>query len=119
MKVQVITDQDVVGFHNWPDAPEKVGFLAEYHRHIFRIRTGIDVGHDEREEEIFLVEARIANYLEGAYDNVSGLGLDFGPSSCETIARGILEHFIAGPYAINMKWVEVLEDGRGGARISL
>lgn len=105
MRTLVITDQDVIGFHQWTNAIDEVKFLSHKHRHIFRIRCAFEVGHDDREIEIFLKEDEIRRHLRRY-----GTPCHFFDMSCEMIAKEILEQFDA-------EWVEVFEDNRGGARV--
>jgi hypothetical protein len=103
--VQVILDFDVVGFHRWPGAPSEVAFLRHEHRHLFRIRIGICVTNLDREVEIFMEEDALRAHLASAY----GQPCRFAARSCEHIATELLSFSGA-------EWVEVLEDGCGGAR---
>jgi hypothetical protein len=109
MRTTVIVDFDVVGFHQYDDAPERVAFLRNRHRHLFRIRAGYQVTGLDREREIFIEE----NALRAVLRKLFGNPAEFGPRSCETIAAFLLR----AAYARGCRWVEVLEDGRGGARV--
>ena len=106
MRTLVITDQDVIGFHQWEGALPEVKFLKYKHRHIFRIRCAFEVGHDDREIEIFIQEDKIRRYLHKKYLTPC----HFWGMSCEMIAKELLQEFDA-------VWVEVFEDNRGGARV--
>ena len=53
-KKSIILVFDIEGHHSWKDAPDSVGFLKHNHRHLFRIRIGMKVSHNDREKEIFL-----------------------------------------------------------------
>ena len=110
----MITDQDIVGFHHWPNAPYCVDFLAAAHRHIFRIRAGWAVEHNDRALEIFMYEKKVKDFIEQFYPKhrYEVDGVCFAGESCESIASTILSSFIDQ----GMKWCEVLEDGRGGSR---
>lgn len=111
MKKTVILDFDVEGYHNYPNAPKEVEFLSYPHRHIFKIRAGYRVRGSNREREIFIEQDNIKDYLGEAY----GVPCQFENMSCEMIAEDILE-FAQEDGCI---WVEVFEDGKGGARIDL
>lgn len=43
MKREIITYNVIEGVHNYPDAPEVVGFLSYPHRHNFVIRCKAEV----------------------------------------------------------------------------
>jgi hypothetical protein len=107
----VIIDFDIVGFHYYPEAPEKVDFLRHPHRHLFRIRVGYNVQDSNREKEIFIQQDLLTEYLHEAY----GYPCIFNNMSCEMIAEDLL-YFAQVDDAV---WVEVYEDGRGGARVEL
>lgn len=107
----VIVDFDVVGFHYYKEAPIEVSFLSEKHRHLFRIRVGYRVTDSNREKEIFIQENILKDYLGEAY----GIPCHFNEMSCEMIGEDILT-FAADDGAV---WVEVYEDGRGGARVEI
>lgn len=108
---QVILDFDIVGFHNYPNAPIEVEFLKNNHRHNFRIRVGYNVKDSDREKEIFIQEGFLQDYLFETY----GAPCQFENMSCEMIAEDLLE-FIVDDGGV---WVEVLEDGRGGAKVEV
>lgn len=107
MRTTVIVDFDVVGFHQYNDAPSEVEFLRARHRHLFRIRAGFHVVRLDREREIFLLE----DALRARIRHLFGEPADFGSRSCEMIAALLLKG------TGGCVWMEVLEDGRGGARV--
>lgn len=113
----MITDQDIQSFHCWTDAtPENIiGFLQASHRHIFRIKCGFSVENGDRDKEIFIYQSKIEDFLRHNYpEGPLPYTLNFRESSCEHIAENILNWFKDD----GILWCEVLEDGRGGARIS-
>lgn len=117
MKVFMITDQDIEGFHYWPSPNiDKVKFLGDIHRHVFNIRAGWLVGHKDREKEIFCYQELILRTLQTYYEKGPLLNtINFGASSCEHICERLLNDLADS----GMSWCEVLEDGKGGARIEL
>ena len=110
IRKQVICCLDVQGFHCWPEAPDCLQYLANRHRHIFRIRVLFDVHDSNREIELITKQNEITGFLLYEYGIGDG-SCDFGSMSCEHIAERILKEFGASE-------VEVLEDGFGGARCS-
>lgn len=107
----VILDFDIEGFHYYPDPPKEVSFLRYNHRHIFQIRVGYKVEDSNREKEIFIEQDYLKDYLSESY----GSPCQFENMSCEMIAEDLLK-FILDDGGI---WVEVFEDGKGGARVEL
>ncbi len=111
---EMITCNEIEGFHHWPEAPSPVRFLASPHRHIFVIRCGWSVEHNDREKEIFIFQNLITEYLFSEFQIYQGqYAIDFGSYSCESIAENILNQFAS----LGMCWAEVLEDGKGGAKL--
>ena len=104
----VITNFTIEGFHNYPNPPKQVDFLKYKHRHLFQIRVGYNVSHLNRDVEIFMEEALVRDYLTESY----GSPANFNNMSCEMIANEILE-FTKEDGGV---FVEVYEDGKGGAR---
>lgn len=92
------------GFHSYPDAPERVAFLKNTHRHMFYIEATIEVFHDDRELEFFLVK----EVLDKEIIIYVGLG-DLG--SCEMIGDKILDGLINTYGEKRYYSVEVSEDG--------
>lgn len=45
-----------VGFHRWDSAPEEVAFLRDLHRHIFNVKVTVEVSHNDRDVEFFLLK---------------------------------------------------------------
>lgn len=54
---------DYVDFHKWDDAPDEVAFLKNLHRHKFYATAMIEVLHDDRELEFFMVLRRIEQQI--------------------------------------------------------
>lgn len=104
----VNTYNEIVGFHNYPDAPDFCEYLCARHRHVFVIRCSFKVVHNEREIEINKQQQLIEGYLHKYY----GTPCEFGGMSCESIAEVIMADLGAND-------VQVLEDGYGGATLTL
>ena len=113
MRTSIIVRLNVEGIHNWPAAREvfpAVGFLSDPHRHIFHIECKKKVHHDDRDIEIILFKRTIEEYLYTTYAKESKRVCDFGPKSCEMLARELLETF-------QLEYCSVLEDNENGAEI--
>lgn len=107
----MITHNEVQGLHRWVKCPKGHGheYLKAKHRHTFVIECGFTVTHNDREKEIFDMQDVVEHWIRQGY-RYHGDGLyDFGGASCEMIAL-----YIAGK--VDADWVEVREDGKGGAR---
>lgn len=117
MKTTVILDFDMEGFHWWSDAPDQVAFLRQSHRHLFRFRVGLRVAASNREREIFLEQWHLQDRLNREFAMLRGDSrgpvLGFNGMSCEQIAEWVLNN------TDGAVWCEVLEDGRGGARVEV
>jgi len=111
MKNTVIVNFEIEGFHNYPNAPQKVDFLSSKHRHTFVIKVGYSVSDLNREKEIFIARDELKSYLYESY----GSPCDFENMSCEMIANEILEFAEED----GMIWCEVWEEKTGGARVEL
>ena len=104
MKTTIWITTQFEGFHRWKDAPDSVSYLRDYHRHIFHVKLGKVVKHDNREIEFITLKNSVDAYIAGIYK-----GKKF-EDSCEQIATKLLS-YIDGDYC------EVSEDGENGARI--
>ena len=111
MTATVITQFEIEGFHNYPNAPEQVNFLSARHRHCFVVKCGYRVVDLNREREIFICRDEVKSYLIEAY----GSPCEFGAMSCEMIASEILEF----AQTDGMVWCEVWEEQTGGAKVEL
>lgn len=101
------------GFHCWPEAPERRGYLRAPHRHLFVLTASCDVAHDDREVEFHDLQ-------DAARDALQRLGSDhgaFGRASCEDIARAV-GSALAGQFRRPFM-VEVSEDGECGAVVEV
>jgi hypothetical protein len=96
------------GQHRWPEAPDEVAFLRNRHRHVFEGHAHIQVNHDDRELEYFMVQRRIHALVLDWPD-------DLGRASCEEMAKDVLG-YLAGLYGSDRNYkVEILEDGENGS----
>lgn len=108
-QVRVWVKRSSSGFHSWPDATVRRGYLAAQHRHQFVTTVWLTVEHGDREVEFH-------DLLE-AVERVMFDGRDFGSRSCEAIASIVMDEVInvwPGRDCV----VEVSEDGECGALVS-
>ena len=95
--------------HCWKEAPKEVEFLRAPHRHDFLVTCQIEVLHNNRELEFFIVLHNLENYIN------SVLVKSDVTTSCEQFAVMIFE-FLSKTYGNNRKIiVEVSEDGKSSA----
>lgn len=100
------------GFHRWKTAPDEVSFLRDRHRHIFKVKTTIEVEFADRDVEFIMVQHEINDIIK---EMVAGDMLDW---SCETMAIYILEHLHQLHPNREMS-CDVSEDGENGAVVSV
>ena len=102
---------DFEALHNWHDIGEQepCWFLAQKHRHVFKIKVYKRVYHDNRDSEFIAFKHEVLKFLKSQFviDAKSGIP-DISNRSCEMLGRMILNQFDA------IK-VEVSEDGENGA----
>lgn len=74
-------------YHRWLDAPNKVKFLREYHPHQFKAEVTIEVTHNERQIEFYILKEQLdkalIKYINKKHEK-----------SCETFAKEIRNYFI-------------------------
>ena len=107
MTRSIFVTTDFIGFHRWADAPKVVSFLRCRHRHLFKVKVWVDVNHNDRDKEFFIVQDHL-NELIGDYVDMNHE--DVG--SCEMICEYLLD--VCPDYVA----VQVSEDGENGAIIS-
>ena len=111
MKTSVIVKLQVDAMHNFPKAAElfpEVAFLADRHRHMFHFEVKKEVFHDDRDVEFIMLKRDITDYLKQMYYKPETRTHEFGPRSCEMLAKEILNQF-------NCTAVSVWEDLENGA----
>lgn len=104
MKTTIWVTTQFEGFHRWKDAPDEISYLRDFHRHIFHVKLGKEVKHDNREIEFISLKNSIDSYILGIF---KGKKFEY---SCEELARLLLS-YVDGDYC------EVSEDGENGARV--
>lgn len=99
------------GFHFYPNAGSidpRIKFLESEHRHMFKVTAEIEVFHDDRELEFFLVKWKLNEFIKAGNQN---------HKSCEMIAREILGHLKATWGEHRQMRVTVSEDGESDATV--
>ena len=93
------------GFHfyyNAGEIDERIKFLENKHRHLFKIEIKIEVTHSDRELEFFLVKWALQDYLKERNQDYK---------SCEMIAEDILNLHLLPNYGERYYEIVVSEDG--------
>lgn len=101
------------GWHSYNDAPDAVSFLRHEHRHIFKWDATIEVFHDDRELEFFLVKLHVGTQLK--YWLNTKKHRDLG--SCEMQAEEILNYMLKEYGEDRAMWVTVSEDGESDGTV--
>ena len=97
------------GFHAYPQAPGEVSYLRQRHRHLFYIKAGLQVFHDDREVAFHMFQ----NWISSLF----GTDLELDNQSCEMIAQALLDRILANYGEHRDAMVEVSEDDECGAVI--
>lgn len=107
----ITVKNNFIGFHAYTNAPDQVAFLKHRHRHRFYVESLIQVFHDDRELEFFIVQSHIEAEI-----------IPFLPhhnlGSCEQIAEQIMWGLINSYGDHRNYYVEVSEDDENSATSS-
>jgi hypothetical protein len=95
------------GFHNWGGATGERAYLADRHRHLFKVEAQITVEHDDREVEFHdFLDYCSKHFPEGEH----------GSRSCEMLCNNLIKK-ITERYPHRPVTVSVFEDGEVGALV--
>lgn len=100
-----------VGFHKYEDAPDEVAFLRHRHRHVFKWEATIQVFHDDRELEFFMVKDLIENEILKFTLLQDNLG------SCEMQAEKMLMGLLHEYGTLRYYQITVSEDGENDGTV--
>lgn len=98
--------------HCYPNAPEQVSFLKNEHRHTFMVESTIQVFHEDRELEFYIVK----DFIETLIPNIKNGQIS---KSCENMASYILDE-LHSKYCQEQDRiisVSVSEDGQNKATV--
>lgn len=119
--MQIYIKNTFVGYHRWKDAPDEVKFLRAPHRHIFHVKTTIEVDHADRELEFFMVQRSIDDIIKSwSADNKVPSWSEECPTidwSCETMATELLKE-LHKKYPRRMI-CDISEDDENGAVVTI
>ena len=60
---RIIVTNSFKGCHKYADAPDCVAFLRNVHRHVFNVKTTIEVTHNNRDIEFFMLQDEIERFV--------------------------------------------------------
>lgn len=103
------------GYHKYAEAPKEVKFLQDLHRHIFNVKSTIEVKHNNRDLEFYILQQEIEEYIEKKYKKSSyGFVPGIFIESCESLAEELV-CFLQLKHPYRYVRVEVWEDNENGA----
>lgn len=114
MNRKVIVTNNFKGYHKYSNAPDDVAFLRNVHRHVFNVKTTIDVSHNERDIEFFQLQNSIEHFVQDTFAYSSQYIAGIYILSCESLAEAIVNH-LRKIYPERHVRVEVWEDNENGA----
>ena len=115
MHRSIIVTNNFKGYHKYDGAPKNVSFLSNLHRHVFNVRTTIEVFHNDRDIEFFQLQYEIDKFVKLRCNKrwetyIEGIYIE----SCEALAEAILGHLHQEHPNRHVR-VEVWEDNENGA----
>lgn len=115
MKTMIGVKTSFESLHCYPNAPERVSYLRNVHRHKFFVTVKIQVFHDDRELEFIIVKEDLNQFIT---DNLVFRDMEkFVSMSCEMMARSIL-NYLSTTYGDNRSYfISVYEDDENGAEL--
>lgn len=107
----------VAGLHHWPSAPDRRAYLRHPHRHRFHATARVAVAHDDRDVEYHDLGEQVEVLLAGLGSrwHPESTLIDFGPQSCETLARALAA--LLADRGLRVVEVTVSEDGEHAATV--
>lgn len=96
------------GFHKYPNAPKKVSFLRNEHRHMFHVKVKVQVFDNDREIEFIMFKHEIDKFIKDK--------TNMNYKSCEMMAEEILL-YVNKNYQNRNIYVTVNEDNENGSEV--
>ena len=112
---------DLPGFHHWPAATARRAYLADTHRHLFRVTAEVRVDHTDRDVEFHDLGDLIREWWRSgdpgpsAGPQEASPTRDWGSCSCEAIGETLWQTLVV--CGLDPVEVAVSEDGEFGARL--
>lgn len=117
-RTMVVVKTEFDGMHCWSDCPiDAVDFLNNPHRHKFYVTVKMEVGHDDRDIEFFMLKSDMDTFIGSLrkFKNSPTIK-DLGSSSCEMLANRMIT-FLVETYSVNKIFCSVFEDNENGAEV--
>jgi len=113
MQTFVKIKTNFTGIHCWANCPyDEVAFLRSEHRHIFYVTVQVEVGHDDRDIEFFILKKEVNQIIEKLYGPIPVKNL--GSKSCEMINKEIYQ-MLEFKYPKRKMIIETSEDNENSA----
>lgn len=116
MRTFITVKNEFEGVHRYEDAPEEVKYLRNDHRHLFKIKSKIEVFHEDRELEFIMVKHLIQGRLSLDLNELDNTWY-MEKLSCEQVARMIYDLLEKRYGSERYISVEVSEDDENSAII--
>lgn len=111
----IVVRTDFSGFHHYPNAgniDNRIAFLENTHHHTFGVKVKMNVTHNDREQEFFLVKWQLDGFIEERVScHKNNYKNEVHSQSCEMIADCILNEFLIPRFGQRIYEVSVSEDG--------
>jgi len=115
MKRFIVVRTQFQGVHCYPNAPDRVEFLRSPHRHVFNVEAQIEVFHDDRELEFFIVKESLDRFIHTTPQFLEVMHTYQSTMSCEQMAALVKDHLHALYGSNRLINVAVFEDDQNGA----
>lgn len=106
----IFVTTEFVQLHKWAEAPLEVGYLADLHRHLFKVQLEIEVLHNDRELEYHTILRELGWMISEELLRAWNIGW-----SCEDVAQRILTWAKHKYPERTLYRVTVSEDGENGS----
>lgn len=118
-RTMIVVKTEFEGLHNWETCNiDRVTFLKHPHRHKFYVTVKLEVSHDDRDLEFFIIKNQLDAVIEGMFEKYPGFFnvLDLGSMSCEMMAKRIIAALLC-MHPANKVFCSVFEDNENGAEV--
>jgi len=113
-KTFVIVRHQFPALHAWTNCPhEEVSFLRHPHRHMFHVEVKVEVKHEDRDVEFFMLKNCLTQMIHDLYAH-----RDLGSRSCEMLCHEIRDSLhLNYPEPLYIHSISVFEDNENGAEV--
>ena len=96
--------------HCYPNAPEQVSYLRSNHRHTFMLESTLQVFHEDRELEFYMVK----DYIDSILVEIKGMEIN---KSCENICSFVMDKLMEKYGTQRFYRISCSEDGWNKATV--